>query len=421
MSSNPYPRDVAVRVLTRVLSDFQPLDESLALISGEVSSEARGWLQEVCSGTLRWKGRLDQALDATALKKKPSGWLRKVLMIAAYQLIVQERTHPGGVVSETVAEVRKKEGEAPAKFANAILRKISEHSKEWRDLALKPRPSKKEGALWASLPDWLWSRLVDQYGLENAKRYAQASLERPSLWIRSKSKEGRVAGDGSAEYQAGPILGSFKIQKSGPILQMAGFNEGEFFVQDISSQTLVQAVSEEIQKSSGIEISALDLCAAPGGKSAGMAWNGLSVTATDRDEARALLLAQTVQRVAPQVKIIPRSEVAGLAPQKLVWVDAPCTGSGILRRHPDVRWLRREKDLVQLTALQLELVREGWDKVSPGGYLAYSVCSVLREEGLAVLQDAGLEAQIVKQWALLPYEEPFGDGFWAALIQRPVI
>ena len=82
--SSSYPRDIAVRILTRVLSDHQQLDEALAAISGEVSPSARGWLQEVCAGTLRWKGRVDLALDSIALKKKPSGWLRKVLSIAAY-------------------------------------------------------------------------------------------------------------------------------------------------------------------------------------------------------------------------------------------------------------------------------------------------------------------------------------------------
>ena len=81
MASNTYPRDIAVRVLTRVLSDREPLDEALAAISGQVSPAARGWLQEVCSGTLRWRGRLDQVIDSTALKKKPSGWLRKMLLI----------------------------------------------------------------------------------------------------------------------------------------------------------------------------------------------------------------------------------------------------------------------------------------------------------------------------------------------------
>src|SRR5688572_10265357 len=97
-----YPREIAVRVLTRVLSDQKPLDDSLAELGHALAPDARAWLQEVTSGTLRWKGRLDWILDSAALKKKPTGWLRKILLIGAYQLIAQERTHPGAVVSETV-------------------------------------------------------------------------------------------------------------------------------------------------------------------------------------------------------------------------------------------------------------------------------------------------------------------------------
>jgi 16S rRNA (cytosine967-C5)-methyltransferase len=162
----------------------------------------------------------------------------------------------------------------------------------------------------------------------------------------------------------------------------------------------------------------LDLCAAPGGKAIGMSWSGLEVSATDRDEPRLALLRQSVERVAPEVKIIPRAGVASLAEQDLVWVDAPCTGTGILRRHPDVRWLRREKDIASLNALQAGLIREAWGKVKPGGYLAYSVCSVLKEEGPGMIEKARLPGALVKTWFLLPQLAPSGDGFWAALIRK---
>src|SRR5262249_11371025 len=140
-------------------------------------------------------------------------------------------------------------------------------------------------------------------------------------------------------------------------------------------------------------LKALDLCAAPGGKTVGLTWNGFQVTATDRPEkggARFALLEQTVQRVAPSAKVIQRAEVVNLESQDLVWVDSPCTGSGILRRHPDVRWLRQERELVALQDVQKKLLKEAWDKVRPGGFLAYSVCSILKEEGSEALTRAEL-------------------------------
>jgi 16S rRNA (cytosine967-C5)-methyltransferase len=149
-----------------------------------------------------------------------------------------------------------------------------------------------------------------------------------------------------------------------------------------------------------------------------MAWNGLQVTASDRDGARIGLLKQTVERVAPGVQIVARDAVAALPSQDFVWIDAPCTGTGIIRRHPDVRWLRREQDLGELLKTQQEVLRTGWEKVRPGGYLAYSVCSVLKEEGPEAVAWLREQGTLVREWFLHPQNEPFGDGFWAALFKK---
>jgi 16S rRNA (cytosine967-C5)-methyltransferase len=418
LSSAPaYPRDLAARVLTRVLSDAQALDESLAALVGEVSPAQRAWLQEVCAGTLRWKGRLDFALDSIALKKKPSGWLRKALLVAAYQLVGQDRTSPGAVVSETVAQVKRREGESPAKFANALLRRIADHASEWRELPFPASASAAQQAAWASLPEWLWRRLVAGRGVEWARAYAQASLERPRLWVRARApREG---------WDPGPIPEAYEVSRGegrGPLTEWEGFSAGEFFVQDISSQALVRSIDLAVrERAPALPRTALDLCAAPGGKSAGLAWNGWEVLASDRESPRLQLLEQTLTRVAPGARLLPKAEVAQCPPQTLVWVDSPCTGTGILRRHPDVRWLRQEKQLESLLRLQRELIHEGWAKVAPGGFLAYSVCSVLREEGSEAVQAAALPAEKVAEWSLEPQQPPGGDGFWCILLRKSAI
>ncbi|MGK5081847.1 transcription antitermination factor NusB [Bdellovibrionota bacterium FG-1] len=416
-----YPRDLAVRVLTRVLSDHEPLDEALIALANAVPPSDRAWLQEVCSGTLRWRGRLDRAVDSTAIKKKPSGWLRKVLLIAAYQLVVQERTSPAAVVNETVNEVKRKEGEAPAKFANAALRKIAEHGVAWRELKLKEGASTLDGSGWASLPEWLWKRLCATRGEEWARAYALASLDRPKLWVRAKSA------DFKADWAVvGPVVGSFEVTEGGGITSKSGFAEGHFFVQDISSQKLIAEITARIQQqwpegfAEGAVRRALDLCAAPGGKAVGLSWSGWSVSASDRDAARYALLRNTIERVAPEIQVIERNQVGELPLLDLVWVDAPCSGTGILRRHPDVRWLRQERELEGLMRVQQELLAEAWDRVRPGGFLVYSVCSVLKEEGEQALKKfmEGRQAQKLEQWFLAPQEAPYGDGFWAGLIQK---
>lgn len=412
--SQIYPRQQAVRVLTRVLSDHQPLDDVLDAAMTDLSSAQVGWLQEVCSGTLRWKGRLDWILDSVALKKKPSGWLRKILLLTAYQLIVQDRTHAGAVVSETVSEVRAKEGEAPAKFANACLRKISEHAVQWRNLPYPSDQGIEVGAAWASLPVWLWKKLVKQYGVEWATGYAQASLERPVLWLRSKRPDWS-----STWTKPGPIPCSWQAVEGGRVINKSGFSEGEIFVQDISSQILIAEVTTRVRESLGEKaIQALDLCSAPGGKAVGLAWNGIQVLATEKMIRRVSLLQQTLARTGADVEYFPWEDLSTLGTKDLVWVDAPCTGTGILRRHPDVRWLREEKELKVLAQSQEELLKSAWEKVSPGGFLVYSVCSVLQEEGPCRIEKLDFRDRLVQSWLLSPQDPPSGDGFWAALFHK---
>jgi 16S rRNA (cytosine967-C5)-methyltransferase len=426
MQQEHHPRGLAVQVLTAVLGDGQPLDQALEKISTQhkLDSQSRAWLVDVSAGVLRWRGRLDVAIDSIALKKKPSGWLRKILWIGAYQLILQERVPAALVVSESVDEVKKKEGELPAKFVNALLRKISDSAQAWRELKFREKSSPADQAAWASLPDWFWKKLFHQQGVEWARAFAESSLERPSLWLRLAADVNESDSLGAGTQ--GPVPGSFQSQDGGAIPEKTGFAMGRFFVQDISSQFLIHEISALVKKSLGKEtISALDLCAAPGGKSLGLAWNGFQVTSTDVDEQRLALIRENVLRLSAETKrmkgsveVIARDQVASLPAQDLVWVDAPCTGSGIIRRHPDIRWLRKEKDLNFLSTKQEFLLKEAWEKVRSGGFLVYSVCSVFKEEGPNVIRACGLESQIRASWLLCPQEAPNGDGFWAVVLQK---
>jgi 16S rRNA (cytosine967-C5)-methyltransferase len=143
----------------------------------------------------------------------------------------------------------------------------------------------------------------------------------------------------------------------------------------------------------------------------------LEVSSSDRDEKRLALLRQTVERVGQGVRVVAPDQVDSLPEQDLVWVDAPCSGSGILRRHPEVRWLRQEKELPGLLEVQQELIKRAWAKVKSGGFFAYSVCSVLKDEGPRAIRQAGLHSEL--EWFLVPQAAPYGDGFWACLIRKP--
>lgn len=412
------PRLDAVRVLTRVFSDHQPLDEALGEIGASLSSEEFAWLQEVCSGTVRWRGILDGILNSVALKKKPSGWLRKVLLIATYQLVVQDRAPIAAVVNETVNWVKKKDGEAPARFANACLRKISDHREGW-DIRSAPN-------LEASLPAWMWQRLVKEKGKPWALKYAEASLDRPQLWLRARS-HGNVVSEPSEGLEVGPITESWELTQGGRVTRVPGFQEGKLLVQDISSQYLIAEITQAVGdvRVQGTPFQVLDLCAAPGGKSVGLAWSGFEVTASDKNAQRVPLLRETLARAAPAVRVVDWAELQGTSvwPFKMIWVDAPCSGTGILRRHPEIRWSRKEGELESLKKAQTEILTAAWERLTPGGYLVYSVCSVLEEEGPQALTRANLAASGVeiKRWSLCPQDFPHGDGFWGVLFQKNLV
>ncbi len=413
-----YPRAQALRALTRVLSSGDPLEAALAEGWEGATPEARAWLQDVCSGTLRWKGRLDLAIDSLAEKRKPTGALRKLLLIGAYQLIVQERTDPVSVVVETVDAVKAKEGEAPAKFANAILRRLSERAKEWRELPFPKKAPVADKAAWASLPLWIWNRFAKAWGEERASQLAQALLERPSIWLQSDG----IAADEALGLKEGPWAGSLQwVPGSCALTELPGWSEGKLFVQDLSSQRLAREALAELPPAAR-EGLALDLCAAPGGKGIALAWGGMKVVATDRPGERFRLLQENVARLGRErVSVVDRDKIPD-EPWSLIWVDAPCTGSGILRRHPEARWLRRESDLESLITLQNELIREAWERLPTGGHLLYSVCSLLEDEGRLHFAEGkllgGAKFETVKEWTLWPQEAPSGDGFWGILVKK---
>lgn len=393
-----FPRFEATKVLQLCQGDGIALDEAIERILDKSKADVlanRSWIVELCSGALRWRGRLDYAIDQQSLKKKPTGWIRRVLQLAAYQLIVQENAKNAAIVSESVDLVREKEGEFPSKFVNAVLRKLSDHGSSWRELPF-PKETSQQSA-WASLPDWMWKRIVADHGLETAKAYAIASLERPSLWIRTR--EGNRSEKMESLDSARPRLDS-----------------GQAYVQDVSSQALVDWVSGELKKQKLTRV--LDLCAAPGGKSISLAWLGHTVFSSDVEGERAIRLCENLEKFAPSAKWISPDDL-GKGDAKdfdAVWIDAPCTGSGILRRHPEIRWNKTEKELAQLSKIQVELLKKAESLVKPGGLILYSVCSVLKEEATGALEKAGMSSRVQESKWFFPHTAPHGDGFFGAIV-----
>jgi len=377
-------REIAVKALAQVYHSNQSLEVSLLEEMTRKSDQTlpdfdRAWLYEMTSGVLRYRGRLDFIIDTYSLKKKPTGVLRRYLQTAVFQLLAQDV--PSALpVSETVQAIRQSEGEHPAKFANAILRKVAEHREDWKAWKVTEASPFDEQLAWCSLPEWLFKKLRKERGTPWVYAFSEACLARPQTWYR-------------------------ELGKSEPILLENGYqgNEPKGYVQDLSNQKLVQAVIAEIGERGMKQPKILDLCSAPGGKSLGLAAAGFHVVATDTDSNRLQKVIENRTRLGFQerIEVRPYEQVKGTDEVfDVIWIDAPCSSTGIIRRHPEIKWNRSEQDVIRLTSAQQNLLLWAKPRLSPGGFIIYSTCSVLNIENRPIIE--GLTEQ--KRWEWLPQE-----------------
>src|SRR5690606_11851811 len=227
-----------------------------------------------------------------------------------------------------------------------------------------------------------------QYGTDCAEAIAAAHVDEPALDLSVKSDP-----DGWAERLGGTVIGAgtIRLAASGPIDAMQGFAEGAWWVQDAAAALPARLLGPV----DGLEIA--DLCAAPGGKSAALVAAGARVTAVDSSPFRLDRLSDNLARLGLEAEIVA-ADAAAWAPGRLfdaVLLDAPCSATGTIRRHPDVAHLKREADIAGLAALQWRLLAHAAELVRPGGALIYCTCSLEREEG---------EDQAVRALAELPLE-----------------
>jgi len=360
------------RVLTRTSSKtFEAFD--------------RSWLFEVCSGVLRYRGRLDYMIDTYALKKKPAGELRRLLQIAVFQLLAQD-VEAALVVSETVHVIRTAESQAPSQFANAILRKIAGARQEWRDWKVTESSPFLEQLAWSSLPEWLFKKLRKERGSPWVFAFAEAILKRPQIWYRTRKET---------------------------LLLEKGFrgDEPEGFVQDISNQKLVEEVVHFLKDRFQSKPKILDLCSAPGGKALALAYAGFSVIATDHNQERMQRVIENRSRLKLENEIEIRDYdkvIDGEERYDVIWIDAPCSSTGIVRRHPEIKWNRTFSDVERVALAQQVLQEWASRHLTPNGVVIYSTCSLLSLENQACLR---LNVMKTLEWN--PAREPFGDGIFA--------
>ncbi|HZF82054.1 MAG TPA: 16S rRNA (cytosine(967)-C(5))-methyltransferase RsmB [Burkholderiaceae bacterium] len=406
-----------------------------------VDSELRPGVQALLFHVLRWLGR-GEALRRHLAKRTPPP-AADALLCTALALgwdAARAPYEPFTLVDQTVeAAKRQSTTRAQASFINACLRRFLRERDE-----LVAATDREPVAQW-NHPRW-WIERLRRAHPQAWQRVLEADNTAAPLTLRINASKTSV--DQYLPALAAINLGAKRVAETGlelararPVQQLPGFESGEFSVQDAAAQLAAPLLLKGLTAPGSGPLRVLDACAAPGGKTAHLLERGgdrVAVTALEVDAARSRRIDETLARLglSAEVRVADASRPGEWwegQPYDAILLDAPCTASGIVRRHPDVRWLRRESDIEQLALQQAMLLAALWPLVRPGGRLLYCTCSVFREEGsgqidafLAHNTDARLlpsPGHLLPQSGAGPrglLENDLGehDGFFYALLEK---
>jgi 16S rRNA (cytosine967-C5)-methyltransferase len=364
-------RRVAADILDGVLRRGRPLDEQLedrqAMLGiGMLAERDRALVRNIVATALRRLGTLRRLLDSLLDSGMPTDAPRvePALLVGATQILFLDvPDHAAVDLSVRLVQADRRAGHY-AGLVNAVLRRVTQSGRE----ILAGLDAAKLDA-----PEWLSARWTETYGAEIAQAITRANGREPALDLTMKEDAA-----GWATRLRGVVLptGSVRMIAHGPVSLLPGFSEGAWWVQDAAAAIPARLFGDV----KGLRIA--DVCAAPGGKTAQLAAMGARVTAVDRSERRLVRLQENLNRLQLAAETIA-VDAAEWQPEPFdgVLIDAPCTSTGTIRRHPDIAWLKHESDFAALTELQRRLLTRAADLVRPGGTIVYCTCSLEPEEG----------------------------------------
>ncbi|HEX8716268.1 MAG TPA: 16S rRNA (cytosine(967)-C(5))-methyltransferase RsmB [Gemmatimonadaceae bacterium] len=341
----------------------------------------RRWTQELVYGMLRRRAVLDAYLDARVrgglVRLDPD--LIDLLRLGADQLLFMNSVPAYAAIAQTVELAKQRHGIGASKLANAVLRRMD---RERDALALPVSDDPVDLlALRHSHPRWLVARWVARWGAQDTERLLETNnTEAPTVLrpfgIVREQLEATLESAGVHVEDAPLVSDSLQLTGGTSLTELGAYRKGLFFVQDPAA-TLVTRYAAVAAGSV-----VMDLCAAPGGKALELSRTAGTVLAVDRSPVRLERLVDNVRRLeAHNVRpVVADARHAALRAVDAVLVDAPCTGTGTFRRHPDARWRLKVSDLAVMGALQRSILRASADLVRPGGLLIYSTCSLEPEE-----------------------------------------
>ncbi len=424
-------RAQAARVITEVLAG-RSLNQVLPGAELWVPERDRGLLRELCYGSLRWYPQLVALIDALLQKplKARDADLRALLVIGAYQLR-HMNLPPHAALSSVVEACRHLQKDWACGLVNGVLRNLQRRG----DALLTSLPD----AARTAHPEWLYQSLRDAWGTD-AEGLLAANNSHPPMCLRVNRLQGQrearladlaAASVGARACELAPS--GIRLDDPRPVEQLPGFAEGQLSVQDEASQLAAPMLTLR----PGMRV--LDACCAPGGKTGHLleCEPGIELLALDLVPGRLRRVEQNLERTGLHAKVLA-ADVGSPAdwwdgqPFDAILLDAPCSGSGVIRRHPDIKLLRRPGDIPALAARQGALLDALWPCLAHGGQLLYTTCSVLPQENDAVITaflartPGAREQPIEAGWGLA---RPAGrqllttsngpDGFYFARLEKP--
>jgi len=366
-------RQAAVEILVSCLDKGQPLDEALARHAGFAGLDPRdrAFVRLLLATTLRRLGEIDVVLGALIERplEGPNAAGRQVLRLGAAQLLFLG-TAPHAAVDTSVRLIEDAHLPHLKGLANAVLRRIS---REGAAILGDRDPAR------LNTPQWLWQSWAETYGEETTRAIAAAHLIEAPLDLTPRSNADFWAGQLEAEVLP---TGTLRRNGGGHIAELPGFAEGAWWVQDAAATLPVRLLGDIAGKR------VADLCAAPGGKTMQLCAAGANVTAVDISARRMVRVGENLARAGLAAELITAdaSKWTASEPFDAILLDAPCSGTGTLRRHPDIAWLKDEEDVGRLTLTQDRLLLHAVQQLKPGAMLVYAVCSLQEDEGLARIE-----------------------------------
>lgn len=370
-SSDPglISRSSAAFVVDTVLSRGRTVGDALADEGGVdlLDARDRALVLKIVLTTLRRKGQIDAVIGRFVSKALPrkAGPVLAILQTAVAQLLFLDM--PAHAVIDVAVEVARRERRARhfSGLVNAVLRKVAQ---EGSIIAASQDVS-------VNTPDWLWERWVAQYGGDIATRIVKAHLEEPSVDIAVKSDP-----IGWANRLGGLMLpfGQIRLSTgSRRISDLPGYHDGSWWVQDAAAGLPARVLGDVEGRS------VLDLCAAPGGKTMQLAAGQARVTAVDSSEKRLQRLRENLRRTHLEAELVCADVLTFEVNHRfdIVLLDAPCSATGTIRRHPELPYLKTDDQILMLAQLQQEMLDSAARHVREGGILVYCTCSLEREEG----------------------------------------